>query len=72
MYKRFKINNDVFFIEAFIEKGYPLPVLKVLNNIWIYMKVLVLSDTSKHNGLKISNWALRSEVNATHEWDWPP
>ena len=59
-------------MEAFIDKGYPDKVLTVLNDIRVYMKVVLLSDMSKLCGTKIANWALRSEVNINHKWIWPP
>lgn len=64
--------SDVFIIEAFIDEGYPTTVLEVLNNIRVYMKVAVLSDTSKHNGIKLVNWVLRSEEIINHKWKWSP
>ena len=50
-------DNDAFIMELFIDKGYPAAVLEVLNNIRIYMKVIVPSNLSKHNGTRISDWA---------------
>ena len=59
-------------MEAFIDKGYPAAVLEVLNNVRIYMKIIVLSDMIKLSGERISKWALRSEVNGANKWKWPP
>ena len=59
--------KDMFIMEAFIDKGYSSTVLTVLNDIHVYMRVLVLSDISINNGKQISNWALRSEVHSSHK-----
>ena len=59
--------SDQFILKAFIEKGYPTYVLKVLNNIRVYMKVVVLSDMGKRNGTRIANWVLISEVNINYK-----
>ena len=45
--------NDVFIMEAFIDKGYPATILAVLNNVRIFMQVVVLSDRSKLNEKKV-------------------
>ena len=37
-------------IEAFVDKVYSSVVLEVLNNIRVYMKVVVLSDIKKSGG----------------------
>ena len=49
-------------MDAFIDKGYLAVVLAVLNNVRIFMHVVVLSDMSKLDGARIANWALRSEA----------
>ena len=42
-----KNSQDMFLMEAFIDKGYNSAVLAVLNDIRVYMKVVVLSDIKK-------------------------
>ena len=64
--------NDVFIMEGFIAKGYPTPILAVLNDIRVYMKIVVLSDILTCQGRKMSQWALKGEVNRYHTWVWPP
>ena len=54
-------------MEAFIDTGYPAAVLAVLNNVRIFMQVVVLSDTSKLNHEKNANWALRSEAKTNNK-----
>ena len=62
---------DVFIMEAFIDKGYPISVLKVLNDVRVYMQVMVLSDIS-NNGIKMSQWAIEARKNPNSQWSWPP
>ena len=64
--------NDVFIIEGFIDNGYPTPIFAVLNDIRVYMKMVVLSDILTYQGNKMSKWALQGEVNRYHTWVWPP
>ena len=45
-------------MEQFIDKEYSSKTLEVLNNIRIYMKVVVLSDMNKHNRTNITQWAI--------------
>ena len=40
---------DVFLMEAFIDKGYNITVLEVLNDVRVHMQVLVLSYISKNS-----------------------
>ena len=63
--------QDAFLMESFIDKGYTLPTLVVLNNVRVYMKVLVLSDMMKQRGNKMAQWALRGDGNVRHKWMWP-
>ena len=58
-------------MEAFIDKGYTRTVLEVLNDIEVYMKVVVLSDISR-NGKKMANWALATKQNKESQWTWSP
>ena len=39
--------QDVFIMEAFIDKGYTSSVLEVLNDIRVYMRVMALSEISQ-------------------------
>ena len=38
--------KDAFIMEKFIDKGYNKSVLEILNDIRVYMKVIVVSDLS--------------------------
>ena len=58
-------------MESFIDKGYPLSTLTVLNDVRIFMKVIVLSDMLTERGTKMAHWALRGDANMHHEWVWP-
>ena len=58
-------------MESFIDKGYTLSTLTVLNDVRIYMKVIVLSDMLTERGNKMAQWALRGEANMHHKWVWP-
>ena len=55
-------DNDVFIMESFIDKGYSKAVLETLNNVRIYMKVIVLSDMSKYNVLIIVIFSLKRNI----------
>ena len=57
-------------MEAFIDKGYPTSLLEVLNNGRVYMKVILLSDISKMDGIKMTQWALRAGPNENFKWVW--
>ena len=48
--------TDTFIMEEFIDKIYPTATLEALNNIRIYMRVLVLSDMCTSNTTKIVSW----------------
>ena len=65
------IQNDKFITEPFINKGYHSSVLAVLNNVRIYMKVVVLSNITVKSGTTMASWELRSEINRDYRWDWP-
>ena len=63
--------GDKFIMESFISKGYTGKILKVLNNVRIYMKVVVLSNITKDDGKPMASWTLRSEINKCYSWDRP-
>ena len=63
--------QDVFLMEAFIDKGYSSSVLEVLNDIRVYMRVTALSEISR-GGTKMEKWALAAEPNRNSKWSWPP
>ena len=64
--------QDVFIMEKFVDKGYPVDVLIVLNDVRVYMKVIVLSGITSNQGRKMAQWAMQCEVNLYHKWVWSP
>ena len=46
-------------MENFIDKGYSTSILTVLNDVRVFMKVVVLSDILTYQGTKMSHWVLR-------------
>ena len=54
--------KDTSIMEEFIGKRYNKSVLEILNDIRVYMKVIVVSDLSM-NGNKMDQWALSAETN---------
>ena len=60
-----RTHNDQFIMEAFVDKGYTRSVLTVLNNVRVYMKVVVLNNITIQDGTKMIPWAIYSEIN-TH------
>ena len=60
-----RTHNDHFIMEAFVNKGYTSSVLTVLNNVRVYMKVVVLNNVTIQDGTKMIPWAIYSEIN-TH------
>lgn len=62
----------VFIKESFINKGYPVDVLALLNDVRVYMKVVFLSGMVAHQRIKMANWVMGCEVNRHHRWAWSP
>ena len=62
---------DVFLMEALIDKGYDTFGLEVLNDVRVYMQVIVLSDISKERR-HMAKWALAGQQNSRSQWSWPP
>ena len=62
----------VFLRDTFIDKGYHLKNIEVLNNVRIYMKVIVLNDITKNEGTKMVRRAINSETNMEYKWAWSP
>ena len=58
-------------MESFIDQGYSLPTLTVLNDVRIYMKVIVISDMLTERGTKMAQWAISGDSNMHHQWVWP-
>ena len=54
-------------MEAFIDKGYNNAVLEVLNDIRVYMIVVVLSD-KKNSSNKMENWVLAAKQYRDSQW----
>ena len=50
-------------MEQFIDKGYPTKTLAVLNNVRIYVRVIVLIDISIQDRINMAKWDLQAEKN---------
>ena len=66
-----KDSNDCFLMEKFIDQGYGTHTLEILNDIRVYMRVVVLSDICTQ-GSRMSKWALAAHQNICNQWQWPP
>ena len=54
-------------MDQFIDKEYPTKTLAVLNNVRIYVRVVVLIDISIQDGTNMAKWALQAEKNEYHK-----
>ena len=53
--------NVLKITELFIDTGYSASVTEVLNNIQVYMKVILLRDMSTECGTKMDQWGLQAK-----------
>lgn len=65
-------SHDIFIMGNFIDKGYPMDVLAVLNDVRVYTKAVVLSDMITKQGTMMSKWAIMGDTNRNHKWVWSP
>ena len=50
-------------MEKFVDKDYSSVALDVLNSMRVYLKLAVISDMSKYNGIKMVSWDLQGNLN---------
>ena len=63
--------GDQSIMEAFIQRGIKSTILRQLNAVRIYLRVITLADLVVENGEYIGNTTLGGDFVAGSDWEWP-